>query len=173
MPICRHCSHSKVNRPRGLCWHCYYTPGLKDLYPSTSKHARRGFGNFTGCRPLPDSPTTAVPGTPEKLAVMEERARLGQAMFHPADSRYPGDPRPLEFIDSPLPSEPQARESPMPKQQTYPPATETPLYWFLKLELAVEARNFEQAAQAQRQLARLGVEVRYLPRIAAAAGGSA
>ena len=31
-PICRHCTKSKVNRPRGLCWSCYYTPGVKDLY---------------------------------------------------------------------------------------------------------------------------------------------
>ena len=45
---CRHCSKSKVNRPRGLCWSCYYTPGVKELYPSTSKYARRGVGNFTG-----------------------------------------------------------------------------------------------------------------------------
>lgn len=36
---CRHCGGDKVNRPRGLCWSCYYTPGVKALYPSTSKHA--------------------------------------------------------------------------------------------------------------------------------------
>ena len=52
-PICRHCTKSKVNRPRGLCWSCYYTPGVKELYPSTSKYARRGIGNFTGKAPLP------------------------------------------------------------------------------------------------------------------------
>ena len=28
---CRHCGKSKVNRPRGLCWTCYYTPGLRML----------------------------------------------------------------------------------------------------------------------------------------------
>jgi len=97
MQTCRHCSHGKVNRPRGLCWHCYYTPGRKDLYPSTSKYARRGVGSFTGTRPLP-VPTTAVPGTPEKFAVLEERARLGESLFHPADARFPGDTRPLEFL---------------------------------------------------------------------------
>src|SRR6476661_8376311 len=95
---CRHCSKSKVNRPRGLCWSCYYTPGVKELYPSTSKYARRGVGNFTGTAPLPPVPTTAVPGSPEKLAVLEQRARAHLALWHPADARYEGDPRPVEFL---------------------------------------------------------------------------
>ena len=41
-PLCRHCSQPKVNRPRGLCWSCYYTPGVKELYPPTSKYAPTG-----------------------------------------------------------------------------------------------------------------------------------
>lgn len=96
--VCRHCAKSKVNRPRGLCWSCYYTPGVKELYPSTSKFARRGVGNFTGHASLPPVPTTAAPGTPEKLAVLEQRARSNLAIFHPADARYEGDLRPVEFI---------------------------------------------------------------------------
>jgi hypothetical protein len=55
-------------------------------------------GNFNGNAPLPPLPTTAPPGSPEKLAVLEERTRRKQALFHPADARYPGDPRPLEYI---------------------------------------------------------------------------
>ena len=97
LPICRHCKKSKVNRPRGLCWSCYYTEGVKDQYPSTSKYARRGVGNFNGNAPLP-VPTTAPPGTPEKMAVLEERARLKQALWHPLDARYEGDPRPLAAL---------------------------------------------------------------------------
>ena len=31
-PLCRHCSERKVTRPRGLCWKCYYTPGVRELY---------------------------------------------------------------------------------------------------------------------------------------------
>src|SRR5262245_37917882 len=98
LAICRHCSKSKVNRPRGLCWSCYYTPGVKDQYPSTSKYARRGVGNFTGNAPIAPEPTTAAPGTPEKMMVLEERARLKQALWHPLDAKYAGDPRPLEAI---------------------------------------------------------------------------
>ncbi len=38
-PLCRHCTKGKVNRPRGLCWRCYYTPGVKALYGITHKFA--------------------------------------------------------------------------------------------------------------------------------------
>ena len=96
--ICRNCSKCKVNRPRGLCWSCYYTPGVKEMFPSTSKYARRGVGNFSGNAPLPDAPTTAVPGTPEKLAILELRAKMKCAIFHPADAKFAGDPRPLQFL---------------------------------------------------------------------------
>jgi hypothetical protein len=93
--LCRHCRSAKVNRPRGLCWTCYYTPGVKELYPSTSKYARRGVGNFNGVPPLPAEPTTAPPGSPEKAAVLAERARLQQSLWHPLDAKFEGDPAPL------------------------------------------------------------------------------
>jgi len=34
-----------------------------------------------------DEPTSARPGTPEKLRVMAERAERGEALFHPRDAR--------------------------------------------------------------------------------------
>lgn len=83
--ICRHCGKAKVNRPRGLCWSCFYRPGVRDAYPSTSKFARRGVGNFCGAAPLPASPTTAAPGSAEKIAILAERARLKQTLWHPED----------------------------------------------------------------------------------------
>src|SRR5688572_3585844 len=98
--VCRNCGRSKVNRPRGLCWTCYYTPGVKDLYPSTSKYARRGEGNFTGNAPLPPIPTTAPPGSPEKLEVLAQRARNKQALWHPLDSTGDGDTRPLQWLST-------------------------------------------------------------------------
>jgi len=30
---CRHCGVHKVNRPRGLCWACYYSPAILARYP--------------------------------------------------------------------------------------------------------------------------------------------
>ncbi len=98
IPICKHCRRAKVNRPRGLCWGCYYTPGVKDLFPSTSKYARRGEGNFTGNAPVAPEPTPAPPGSAEKMAVLEMRVKLKQALWHPADAQYAGDPRPVEAV---------------------------------------------------------------------------
>src|SRR5262245_15007973 len=83
--ICQHCRRCKVNRPRGLCWTCYYTPGVRELYPPTSKFARCGPGNFNGNAPLPAFPTASPPGSPEKVAVMAERARMHQNLWHPCD----------------------------------------------------------------------------------------
>ena len=85
MITCRHCGRSKVNRPRGLCWTCYYTPGRRDLYPSTSKFARHGLDDFEGAAYLPP-PTDALPGTAEKVAVLCQRARMRQDLWHPDDA---------------------------------------------------------------------------------------
>lgn len=74
-----------MNRPRGLCWHCYHVPGVKELYPPTSKYARHGVPNYCGTRPWP-TPTAAAPGTPEKLAELGRRAEAGEELWHPADA---------------------------------------------------------------------------------------
>ena len=89
--LCRHCNRVPVNRPRGLCWSCYYSPGVREKYPSTSKFARRGVGNFNGNAPLPPAPTGALPGSPEKIAILAERAAKRQALWHPQDAGV--DPR--------------------------------------------------------------------------------
>src|SRR5205823_4268683 len=88
--FCRHCLEAPVSRPRRLCWACYYTPGVRDLYPSTSKFGRRGDGNFYRNVPLPTFPTPARPGTPAKIAVLEERVRLKQSLWHPGDADFSG-----------------------------------------------------------------------------------
>jgi hypothetical protein len=84
--LCRHCQKVRANRPRGLCWSCYYTPGVRELYPSTSKFARRGVSDFNGAARRAAQPTAAVPGTPEKVAILAERARLGLDLWHPLDA---------------------------------------------------------------------------------------
>ena len=94
IPICQHCRQGKVNRPRQLCWGCYYAPGVRDQYPSTSKYARRGVGNFTEAA-LVCEPTPAVPGTPEKMEVLAERARMRQRLWHPLDAMATDAANPL------------------------------------------------------------------------------
>jgi hypothetical protein len=56
------------------------------MYPSVSKFTRRGVGLGSGRVPLPE-PTAALPGTPEKVRVLEERARRRQQLFHPDDAK--------------------------------------------------------------------------------------
>jgi hypothetical protein len=92
---CRHCQKRKINRPRGLCWSCYYTPSVSNQYPTTSKFGRRGHGQSNQAR-QPDHPTSAPPGSVEKLAVLADRAKRNMALWHPLDARYPGDTRPYE-----------------------------------------------------------------------------
>ena len=48
----------------------------------------------------------------------------------------------------------------MPALLNYPPSN-WPLYWFAKLEKAVEEGDHQAAAEAQRELERLGVRVAY------------
>jgi hypothetical protein len=87
---CRHCQTKNANRGRGLCATCYYTPGLRDRYPSTSKFARLGAGAYrNGNTPLPAEPTPHPPGSDAKVAVMGSRACRGESLWHPLDD--PGD----------------------------------------------------------------------------------
>ncbi len=83
--LCRHCKRVYANRPRGLCWSCYYQPGVRELFPSTSKFARLGVADSYGSRALPPEPTSAAPGSPAKVRVLAERAALGVALWHPLD----------------------------------------------------------------------------------------
>lgn len=86
MQRCRNCQRGSVSRPRGLCWTCYYRPGVREQYPSTSKFGRRGVGNFCGQGAAPHLPTSALPGTPDKVAVLEDRASKRQELWHPQDA---------------------------------------------------------------------------------------
>jgi hypothetical protein len=82
--MCRHCGIRKAARPRGLCWIDYYTPGVRDLYPSTSKFCRRGVGNRNHRRPAA-TPTQAPPGSEEKILILIARAGAGEQLFHADD----------------------------------------------------------------------------------------
>lgn len=93
---CRHCHKIRATRPRGLCWTCYYTPGVREQYPSMSPFVRHGVADFCGRGAAPSQPTRALPGTPEKVAVLEQRARLGQRLWHALDA--PCEPKCLAEV---------------------------------------------------------------------------
>lgn len=86
--ICRHCKVRVVNRARGLCHSCYLHSDTRHLYPSTSPCHRRGVEDANRTGPIPSTPTPALPGTPDKIAVLAERAVRGEQLFHPHDNQW-------------------------------------------------------------------------------------
>lgn len=87
VPYCRRCACKRVNRPRGLCWRCYYTPGIRAQYPPVSIFGCHQQDANVSASVTPDRETMAMPKTSDKIAVMAERVRLRQSVFHPDDAR--------------------------------------------------------------------------------------
>lgn len=85
--ICRHCSYKPANRPRQLCFVCYNLQGVREQYEPIGQSGRFGAARFASRHPpLPKHPTLARAGSPEKMAVMEQRAQRGEQLFHPDDN---------------------------------------------------------------------------------------
>jgi hypothetical protein len=85
--LCRHCGQAPMSRPRRLCWVCYYTPEVRHMYPPADCMVlRRGLGLEPGRRPPPPFPTTAPPGSPEKIAILQQRNSQGFELWHPDDA---------------------------------------------------------------------------------------
>lgn len=82
---CKHCKHRNAARPRGLCYICYTLPGVREAYPAL-KTLRRGVEDGYGYRCMAPAGTVALPGTEEKIRVMEERASQGLNIWHPLDN---------------------------------------------------------------------------------------
>jgi hypothetical protein len=86
---CLHCGRTAGGRRRGLCVTCYRLPAVRGAYP-----ALRGTGApatpAAGGGPAP-RPTDALPGTEDKVAVLELRAEAGVSLWHARDGRQPED----------------------------------------------------------------------------------
>lgn len=78
---CKHCERTQTIYPRGLCFKCYMTSYIR------VKYAKPDNGEYKEPKraPLPKHPTCAMPGSPEKIAVMMERAAAKRQLFHPDD----------------------------------------------------------------------------------------
>lgn len=87
--LCRSCKKVRSNRPRGLCYSCYYKPSVRALFPSTSKFARKGAGIGVHCTKSSAVPTEAIPGSEEKIRVLMERVARGEDLWHPSDASLP------------------------------------------------------------------------------------
>lgn len=85
--ICKHCGRIRYPKQQGLCWSCARDSNIRNRYPSTHKSARRGIKDTYGGLQLPNSSTQAAAGSLDKIVVLEERAALGQSLWHPDDSK--------------------------------------------------------------------------------------
>lgn len=89
--ICKSCKDPLkiVNRPRGLCWRCYYDESIRFNFPPVARSGVASeFAYLDGDQVVPAAfPTNAAPGTEEKIRVMIERLSNLQELFHPDDEQ--------------------------------------------------------------------------------------
>lgn len=98
-PKCRHCGLHSRSRPKGLCWRCSVTPAIREQYPAAdNKFARLGEGIGNG-RVTEPEPTTALPGSAEKVAILEKRVAARQSLFHRGDAPMPDERHDLQPME--------------------------------------------------------------------------
>lgn len=83
---CRNCATRKGSRPRGLCYTCYQDGAIRAQHKGAIGHGIEGQRVRPGKR-LPAEPTTALPGSEEKIRVLEARAARGEQLHHPQDAK--------------------------------------------------------------------------------------
>lgn len=83
---CRSCHRRVINRPRSLCWACYYS--VRDEFPRSNAGRRSMAGKEEQDKPQqpPGPPTRVSPGTFEKLLVLARRAAERRPLFVAGDA---------------------------------------------------------------------------------------
>ena len=89
-PLCRHCGKKIAKRPGGLCWTCYYAPGIRAMYPTRRRNQYVSFEMpIPLCKDGFDyAPTGCPAGSEDKIEVMRERVAYGLPVCHPEDAGY-------------------------------------------------------------------------------------
>jgi len=86
--VCVGCGKAKRIKcaSRRLCDWCFRNPVIREAHttPETTSRAEEGYG-LVPATVLSAEPTTARPGSKEKIAVLEARARDGVLLWHPED----------------------------------------------------------------------------------------
>jgi hypothetical protein len=85
---CRNCWQQRLLRPKGLCWKCYFTPGVRALYTPVSPRGNR-FHDAQAEGAVPDEATQALPRSEAKLAELARRVQMRQALHCSGDSVIP------------------------------------------------------------------------------------
>jgi hypothetical protein len=85
---CNHCGEVRLWSSRGLCWRCHRDPRVREAFADPAPSATDNDAcDFYG-RGKPTTPTAALPGSPEKIEVLTQRAQSREAMFHPEDATW-------------------------------------------------------------------------------------
>jgi hypothetical protein len=88
-PLCRHCCRVPANRPRGLCWSCFYKPGVRDQYPPVKlcgwHDDELNWRMYSSGHA--EAPIAAEPGTEAKIQMLAARVKARQELHHPGDFR--------------------------------------------------------------------------------------
>jgi hypothetical protein len=89
--LCAQCGVYPGTRAYGLCWRCYYTPGVRRAHQILTRGKRGSYPRedqvgVVAPTLLPSTPTEALPGTREKVDEMARRARQGLSLWHPLDA---------------------------------------------------------------------------------------
>ena len=86
--LCRHCEKRQIDRARALCSTCYCNSDIRNLYPPAMRSLAKRDTSYQSV------PTEALPGTADKMLVMQDRASHGVDIFHPKDARDCSDTNP-------------------------------------------------------------------------------
>ena len=82
--LCIHECGRVADKWRGLCSTCYYLPGVRKRYPTKRTDAYDlELGEVEG-KP-PTVATRALPGSEEKVRILEQRVLRGEQLWHPQD----------------------------------------------------------------------------------------
>lgn len=89
---CVHCDRVDVIlfSTRDLCRECYKDQQVRDLYAVENKMAHQANRVISKGPTKRPQPTTAVPGSLEKIKVLAERLARGEALWHPDDADMSG-----------------------------------------------------------------------------------
>ncbi len=82
---CRHCQKKRVNRPLGLCWSCYYTPGVRVQYGGQASLEKRD--DYSQSK-TPRQTLSSLPGSTERIRALRERVLRGEATWRKGDAGF-------------------------------------------------------------------------------------
>jgi len=88
---CLLCGQNKPHKSRNLCLACYQRPESEHLKIETRHRVERNTNAMLEPIGLPDHPTEHLPGSEEKMLVMQQRIADLREIHHPDDAMITPD----------------------------------------------------------------------------------